>query len=405
MQSELPARSVRRRSERVSIALPLEVEGTDGAGRYFSARTKTATVSRYGCCLTLPRALRSQQALHLRRLGTNETAVAHVVVSMGAQAEGLLYGVGTQDSCENLWGIRFSCSTFHEKLLDNMHDGVYFVNRERKITYWNEGAARLSGYSEHEVTGKHCFDNLLGHVDEGGKPLCLTGCPLSAVLRDGQPRESEIYLRHKEGHRMPVNVRVLPMRDAEGSIVGAVEVFSDSAIKNRVEKKVIELEQLAFRDSLTGLPNRRYLQLKVEQGLEEHRRFGRSFGLLMFDVDRFKQVNDTHGHETGDGLLKAVAGTLVQGLRTIDIVGRWGGEEFLVLMPDLDAIALGDLAERCRVLIAQSSVASDAARISATASIGATVLNHSDSAEAAIARADDLMYQSKRSGGNRTTAG
>ena len=142
-----------------------------------------------------------------------------------------------------------------------------------------------------------------------------------------------------------------------------------------------------------------------KRGLEEHRRFSRLYGLLMFDVDHFKKVNDSHGHDIGDALLKAVAKTWVQGLRPVDIVGRWGGEEFLVLMPDLDAVALGDLAERCRVLIVQSSVVTDASRVSVTASIGATVLSHGDSGETAVRRMDELMYQSKRSGGDRTTAG
>lgn len=89
----------------------------------------------------------------------------------------------------------------------------------------------------------------------------------------------------------------------------------------------------------------------------------------------------------------------------MDIVGRWGGEEFLVLMPDLDPVRLGDLAERCRVLIAQSSVQAGGSRVSVTASIGATVVSHVDSPESVIRRADELMYQSKHAGGDRTTAG
>jgi diguanylate cyclase (GGDEF)-like protein/PAS domain S-box-containing protein len=404
MEPQSPATSARRRSDRVSIAFALEVAGIDLAGNRFSERTKTTTVSRYGCAFPLPRLLKPEQTLELRRIGTNETVVGRVVAPMGAQADGRLYGVGTAESCEGLWGIRFS-SSFYEQLLDTMHDGVYFVDRERRITYWNGAAEHLSGYAAGEAIGKSCFDNFLGHVDETGKPLCATGCPLRHVMLDGQPRETEIYLRHKVGHRVPVNVRALPMRNRAGNIIGAVEVFSDSTVRKKAEKRVTELEQLAFRDSLTGLPNRRYLQLKVEQAMEEHRRFGRLFGLLLFDVDHFKQVNDTHGHDVGDALLKTVAQTLVEGLRTVDVVGRWGGEEFLVLMPDLDAIGLGDLAERCRVLIAQSSVASGSSRISVTASIGATMLSHTDSADSAIRRADELMYESKRSGGDRTTAG
>jgi diguanylate cyclase (GGDEF)-like protein/PAS domain S-box-containing protein len=404
MEPQAPATSARRRSDRVSIAFAVEVAGIDLAGKHFAERTRTTTVSRYGCCLPLQHVLETDQKIQVRRIGTNEAVTGHVVAPMGAQADGHLYGVGTLESCEGLWGIRFS-SSFYEKLLNSMNDGVYFVNRERKITYWNDGAHRLTGYARAEAEGKSCLENLLGHVDEAGRPLCGNGCPLHDVILDGQPREVEIYLRHKEGHRVPVRVRALAMRDRNGRIVGAVEVFSDSTARRKAEKRLSELEQLAFRDALTGLPNRRYVAMKVEQGIEEHRRFDRRYGLLIFDLDRFKQVNDTHGHEVGDALLKTVANTLMQGLRPFDLIGRWGGEEFLVLMPDLDAIGLGDLAERCRVLIAQSSVSANGSRISVTASIGATVLGQDDSAESAIRRADELMYESKRSGGDRTTAG
>jgi diguanylate cyclase (GGDEF)-like protein/PAS domain S-box-containing protein len=404
METQSPALASQRRSDRVSIAFPVEVMAIDLHGQWFSERTQTTTVSRYGCCLPLRHLLQNDQKVEMRRLGTNESAVGRVVAPMGQLADGRLYGVGIPQSCEALWGIRFS-SSFYEKLLDHMNDGVYFVNRDRKITFWNSGAEKLSGFSPTEALGRRCFDNFLGHVDERGRPLCGDGCPLSKVMLDGQPRQVEIYLRHKNGHRVPVSVRALPLRNHAGGIVGAVEVFSDAAATRRVEKRAIELEQLAFRDALTGLPNRRFLQLKVEQGLDEHRRFARLYGLVIFDIDRFKQVNDIYGHDVGDALLKIVSRTLAQGLRPIDIVGRWGGEEFLVLMPDIDAVGLGDLAERCRVLIAQSSVSTQASRISVTASIGATVLQHSDSAEIAIRRADQLMYQSKRSGGDRTTAG
>jgi len=404
MESQLPAASTLRRSDRVSIAFPLEVVGSDLSGKHFSQRTKTRTVSRFGCCLPLPHSLQLGQTLQMRRVGTNKMVVGKIVAPMESNLAGQLYGIGTPESCEGLWDIQFS-SSFYEKLLDNMHDGVYFVNRERKITYWNGGAAQLSGYTADQVVGRHCFDNLLCHVDEAGTLLCASQCLLSEVMQEGRARPVDIYLRHKDGYRLPVSVQVLPMRNSTGDIVGAVEVFSESSAKKKVEKRVGELEQLAFRDPLTGLPNRRNLELKVEQALEEHRRFSRLHGLLLFDLDRFKEVNDSHGHEVGDALLKAVAETLVRGLRPADIVGRWGGEEFLVLMPDLDAVELGDLAERCRALIAQSWVAAGPSRISVTASIGATVLNQPDSAESAIRRADELMYESKRSGGDRTTTG
>ncbi len=104
-------------------------------------------------------------------------------------------------------------------------------------------------------------------------------------MTDGQPREVAVYLRHKAGYRVPISARVLPMRNGAGTIVGAAEVFAERTIKMRAEQRINALENLAFRDSLTNLPNRRYMELKVSQALQDHQQFGRQYGLLLFDLD------------------------------------------------------------------------------------------------------------------------
>lgn len=392
-----------RRSDRVSIAFPVVVSGIDSTGKHFTVETRTDTVSRYGCCVHLPRLLPRDQEVFLRRSSDVEPVTGRVVAQLGRNSNRYLYGVGTPKSCENLWGIRFSAFSVQEKLMDSMYEGVYTVNRDRIVTLWNLGAQQLAGYSSTEALGQTCSAGFLGHVDATGKPLCGSNCPLDGVMADGQAREIRAYLRHKEGHRVPVGVRVLPILNRVGTITGATQVFSDAGSSNATEQRVSELENLAFRDPLTNLPNRRYLESKVTQALDDYQQFGRQYGLLLLDLDRFKQINDSHGHDVGDAVLKAVGETLVRSLRAVDVVGRWGGEEFLVLLTDAVATAMGDLTERCRVLIAQSSVSQGASRVSVTASIGATVFGPNDSTATAIRRADDLMYKSKRSGGNRTT--
>ena len=296
-------------------------------------------------------------------------------------------------------------TSFHAKLLDSISDGVYFVDLQRQITYWNRGAERLTGYSAGEAVGRHCPDNFLVHVDAAGHALCIDGCPLASTIRDGRAREGEIFLRHKLGHRVPVSVKVAPITDQSGQVVGAVEVFSDATAKKKMERRVHELESMANRDSLTCLPNRRYTELKVKQALEEFQEFGKSFGLLMLDIDHFKQVNDLHGHDAGDAVLKVVSDTLVGSLRENDLVGRWGGEEFLLVLSNVNAHVLAGLAGRCRILIAESVVLRDQIRICVTASGGATLFKHGDSVQSAIKRADGLMYVSKASGRNRITVG
>ena len=110
-----------------------------------------------------------------------------------------------------------SAPSIRERLLDSLFDGVYFVDKERRIQYWSQGAKHLTGYSASEAVGRYCFDNFLVHVDECGCALCLTGCPLASTIADGDRREADVYLRHKLGHRVPVTVRVAPILIARGS--------------------------------------------------------------------------------------------------------------------------------------------------------------------------------------------
>ena len=296
-------------------------------------------------------------------------------------------------------------SWFHSKLLDSISDGVYFVDVERKITYWNRGAERLTGYSAAEAIGRCCPDNFLAHVDTTGHALCIEGCPLASTIRDGRAREAEIFLRHKLGHRVPVSVNVAQITNQSGQVVGAVELFSDITAKRKMERRVHELEGMVFRDDLTSLPNRRYTELKVKQALEEYQQFGTSFGLLMLDLDHFKQVNDLHGHDAGDAVLKVVSDTLVRNLRENDLVGRWGGEEFLMVLSNVNASVLTNLSGRCLILVAESVTLKGGIRLGVTASVGATLFQAGDSVQGAIKRSDELMYISKASGGNRITVG
>ena len=195
----------------------------------------------------------------------------------------------------------------YREIVENMHDGIYFVDRERLITYWNKGAERITGYSAEEVVGKSCADNILVHVDAIGRQLCKGSCPLVASMADGAPHEAEAYLHHKQGHRLPVWVRTSPLPAADGSFVGAVEIFTEISSRQALQAQVEELKKLALVDALTGLPNRRHLEAQLHSRLEELRRSGIGFGLLFMDIDHFKGFNDNHGHLAGDHVLRTVS--------------------------------------------------------------------------------------------------
>lgn len=289
------------------------------------------------------------------------------------------------------------------EILDQMHDGVYLVDAERAIRFWNRAAERISGYRADEVIGARCSDGILMHVDEDGKNLCREGCPLAATMTDGDPREAEVYLHHKGGHRVPVHVRAAPLRDAAGRIVGAIEVFSDNSARSAMRSEIEELKRLALYDALTEVGNRRYAEMALTARNDELDRYGWTYGVLVVDIDRFKSFNDRFGHDIGDRVLRMVAQTLVANVRSFDVVGRWGGEEFVVVMEKVDLTQLGRRAERLRRLVESSALSIDGERLSVTVSIGGTIARPSEGWNETFKRADELLYRSKETGRNRVT--
>jgi len=293
----------------------------------------------------------------------------------------------------------------YNRIVDNLHDGLYVVSRDRIIQYWNKAAEYISGFTAAEVIGKSCSQNILTHVDGEGHNLCL-GCPLAATMDDGEGREAEVFLRHKNGHRVSVAIRVRTLTDASGTVTGGVEIFSDLTDKKSIELRIKELEDMAFLDTLTRLANRRYMERELRIRLEEYRRFLVPFGILFMDIDHFKKVNDTYSHDVGDRVLRFTADTIVKNARPFDVLARWGGEEFLGLIRNISGRQLEDLGERLRHLVADSYLPLENGELHATVSIGATLIAEDDSIESIIKkRADALLYESKKAGRNRLTMG
>ncbi|MBI2471167.1 MAG: diguanylate cyclase [Planctomycetes bacterium] len=293
-------------------------------------------------------------------------------------------------------------NNFSKTILENLYDGVYFVDCDRRILYWNKGAENISGYTRSEVIGKRCADNIR-HINEHGIQLCMTECPLAKTVADSVPREQNLYIRHKKGHRVPVLTRTSTLQDSLGQIIGAVEIFSDNSPVHSITQRIKELEKMVLLDPLTELANRRYIESNLQTRLDEMRRYGRPFGILFMDIDRFKIVNDTYGHDIGDKVLIMVANTFVKNVRASDIVGRWGGEEFLAIIPNINEEQLYFTANKLRVLVEQSGFSLDSGIVQVTVSIGATIAQPKDTAETLLERADKLLYYSKANGRNRAS--
>ena len=289
--------------------------------------------------------------------------------------------------------------------MSRLDSGVYFVDRQRRITFWNDAAEKMTGYSRERALGSRCSDNLLRHITPDGVQLCLLGCPLAGTISDGKVRETDVYMHHSSGHRVPITVWAAPLTDETGTIICAIEIFSDRRDRSALLSELERLRHEVLSDPLTGLGNRRYLDIMVESRLGAMREGAEPFGLFMADIDHFKLVNDEYGHDVGDKVLAMVAATLNSAVRPLDAAARWGGEEFILICPKV-ADALQSIAERVRMMVEQSWVElEDGRTLSVTISVGAAKVAKGDSLETLVKRADARMYEAKNRGRNRCVVG
>jgi diguanylate cyclase (GGDEF)-like protein len=179
----------------------------------------------------------------------------------------------------------------------------------------------------------------------------------------------------------------------------------DAALRIKAANDVLisdrdRLAEEAAHDPLTALPNRRHLEGVLERQIQAQRRVGRPFSVVLVDIDRFSDVNTEHGHEVGDETLRALAKRMRQRARVSDVLGRWGGEEFLVVVPGTDLGGGGALAEDLRVAVAERPLDTGSAYVELTASFGVAQSDGTERPEELVARADAALYEAKREGRN-----
>lgn len=197
---------------------------------------------------------------------------------------------------------------------------------------------------------------------------------------------------------MQQNCTFGPIRHANGEIHSIYISVLDVTDFVVYEHK---LAQMAKIDSLTGVYNRRYLDIRLSEEMERSRRHGNPLSIFLLDIDYFKVINDTHGHICGDYTLRNVSRLLQNAIRSSDILGRYGGEEFCCVLPETPFEQALVLAERCREQIASTQLSCTDQTVQLTVSIGVTSQNRGETLEQMVKRADDALYEAKRTGRNR----
>lgn len=294
--------------------------------------------------------------------------------------------------------------SLYREILDQTFDGINFVDDMRRILYWNRGAERITGYSFAEVAGLLCSrDDGMCHIDEDGVRLCQSLCPLLTAMAKGEQSQRRVYLSHKKGHRIPVDAVTSPVYGEGGGIIGAVQVFRDATAYEEAEREAEIIARLAATDALSGLLNRRAIEIELEIETKRAQRLKLPLSVIFGDLDYFKMINDQHGHAVGDEVLKGVAKLLQAGVREYDRASRYGGEEFLVMLPETKAEIAQEIAERLRKSISVWRLIHQERLwpFSVTMSFGVAELQPGESWENMVERADRALYRAKKAGRNQ----
>ena len=290
-----------------------------------------------------------------------------------------------------------------EKLINNVNDGIYFLDTQQRITLWNQGAEKITGYKKEEVLGRCCKENILNPVDEWGESLCDERCPVLQTLKDGKINDAKAYIQHKEGYRIPALMRIIPMRDGKMQVIGAAKIFIDNSPKLTMPQRILELDHMALLDSLTKVGSRRYSEIHLEARMNEMFKYQLSFGVLYIDIDHLQNINQSYSVEIGDKVLKMVSQTISNNIRFFDFVGRWDDDEFVVINTNVNEARLDFIANKLRLLVGSSSLSVETIAVNTTISIGASIARLGDTAGSLIKRVHQLMIQSQKAGGNRVS--
>lgn len=270
--------------------------------------------------------------------------------------------------------------------------GVWVMDETGKIVYGNPAAQRI--WAGAHYVGLDQFGEYKGWWVATGKRIEAEEWAAARAIRNGETStDEEVEIECFDGTRKIILNSAAPIRGEENRIVGAIIVNHDITERKRFEE---QLRELSERDPLTNMYNRRHLYEMLEAEIRRARRYDTALSIVMFDIDRFKNVNDTHGHVVGDCVLVGIAEIARNQLRSVDLLARYGGEEFMIVTPDIDRVQAVALAERLRTLIAAAKF-DVVPRV--TCSFGVHQF-HGEDMDIFIRRVDDLLYKAKQKGRN-----
>lgn len=299
-------------------------------------------------------------------------------------------------------------------IVQSIDVGVVVLDREYRVEVWNSFMENHSGRNARDASERSFFE-LFPEVEESWfrrkvESVATLGTPAFTIW------EQRPYLVRFKNYQpitgledfMYQNTTILPLQATNSKIehlcLIIYDVTSVAVNKRQLQSMSDQFKHLSRTDRLTGLNNRGYWEEELKREYARHRRYGSSASLVIFDIDHFKKVNDTYGHQAGDTVIQSLAKIVSEQIRDTDIAGRYGGEEFVVLLPDVDAAGGRVFAERLRGVVERLQISHEGQVIPFTVSLGVADLSEPcHDHQQLIERADQALYGSKRNGRNQVT--
>jgi len=313
-------------------------------------------------------------------------------------------GAGSVDETIDATAATISArSTFESRdplldpLLNSLTEAVIFIDSHGMIRDWNEAAAQLTCISANAVLHNEWRPTIISLMMADADDLAAVDCPVATTIRTQVGVTGRYRIKRSDGSWVPIDLRSVLVSSKSQGMRGVLLLLQDLSDKSRLENRVLKLQRQVIQDPLTGVANRAEMDRMLAELTAGQ---ACSFSLMICDIDHFKSVNDVYGHQAGDEALVRVAQLLTAQSRACDLVCRYGGEEFVVICPDIDLVSATRRAEATRVAIEETELSMlDNTHI--TASFGVTQVQLGDTAESVFARADRALLQAKETGRNQ----
>jgi len=294
----------------------------------------------------------------------------------------------------------FHDSEIYRGILESLPTGVCIVDTQKRIVLWSDGAERITGHLRHDVIGHCCVGEPVLHCDQQDCEWCHEDCPLARAMKTAHATEAVGFVHHKAGHEIPVLARAVPVHNAHGSIIGAVETFEDQR-PAEFDDREEGFDASGCMDEASGVASHAMMQAHLRETLGTFADMHVPFGVVCLRLEGLEDFRARYGPQAEASLLRVIGRTLEGSLWKTDFVGRWSDDQFLVILNGCSDQALPSVGERVRRVLAGNGIEWWGERRSSPLSVGQAAAQPGDTIESLLERAQKSLNaaSSMRAGG------